>query len=398
MIDPAIVEFYEKEELIKEDWLPKAAKTSGSRAFTTHPSKLSHPDTGVGKKNVENKTYITPVICRFKKVADGFIRSGNAITEEDTETIGDAAALKVDRFLKLKLTDGKTVLQHIKEETGISKDLLDIQTEKYDTLRKGFLEIVRHDETYSTSSKIKQVYFPIPDGYQQLSILTNSGMVFELKKRINNIRFPDEIKFLREKKHKNEYSEKGFSEFYNLASIGYGGTKPQNISALNSINGGKAHLLLCMPPLLEKLNIRFPRYNFLRESINYYEYREIFHALHKLFKTDYNNLKIREGRDYRIQSLIDLIITRMWEVRSVCNEQYLPDKCRLPKHQKIWLCDEYSETLEAEDSWLETLCKDIAGWIIRTYERVLGKSSFMLGETERVHFHNLVNQNREALR
>lgn len=398
MIDPVIDEFFAEENIVKEEWLPKAAKAAGSRAFTTHPSKFSHPDTGVGKKNVANQTYVTPVIFGSKGASDGFLRSGNAITEEGTETIGDAAALKIDRFLKLEMTDGKTVLQHIKEETDIAKELLDIQTEKYVTLRKGFLEIVRNDAAFSTSSKIKQVYFPTTNGYHQLSILTNSGLVFKLKKQINNILFPDGIKELRVKKRKNEYSDKGFSELYNLATIGYGGTKHQNISALNNKNAGKAYLLVCMPPLLEKRSIRFPRYNFLRESINNFEYRDIFYALHKIFKTDYNNLKIREGRDYRIQSLVDLIIGRMWEVRSVCNEQYLPEKCRLPQQQKIWLCDEFIQSRETENAWLDTLCKDISGWIIRTYERVLGKSSFMLGETERVHFHNIVNQNREALR
>lgn len=398
MIDPAIDDFFSETKLLRETWLPKAAKIAGSRAFTTHPSKFSHPDTGVGIKNKKNQTYVTPVIYCAKKASDGFLRSGNAKTEENNETVGDAAALKIDRFLKLRVADGRTLLEHIKFETDLARKLLNIQTETYDSLRKGFLAIIDQASENATSSKIKQVYFPSLEGYHQLSLLSNSGMIYELKKRINNLRFSDKVKELREKKRKNEYNEKSFAELYNLTTIGFGGTKPQNISALNKDNGGKAYLLMSLPPTLQRRTIRFPKQNFLKEALREYEYREIFHALHKLFKTNYNNIRIREGRDYRIQSLLDLIIDRMWTVRSVCKEQYQSEKSRLKSHQKTWLCEEYSQSREEEDVWLDTLCKEIAAWIIRTYERLLGKNAEMLGESERIHILKIVTENRETLR
>lgn len=398
MIDPVIEEFFQKQKINKEEWLVKNAKRARSRAFSTHPSTFSHPDTGVGKKNRRNTTYVTPVKCRSKRAPDGFVRSGNVKTEEFDETLGDAAALKIDSFLKLKMTDGKTILQHIKNETELAKNLLSNQTETYESLRKDFLEIIKPVSKNATSSKIKQVYFPVLEDYHLLSVLINSGLLFEIKKRINDIRFPGEIKDLREKKRKNEPSSVGFSELYNLTTIGYGGAQPQNISALNVKNGGKAHLLLSLPPVLQKRNIRFPRYNFFWQSLYLNEYRDIFHALHTLFKTDYNNIKIREGRDYRVQTLIDLIIDRMWAVRSVCNEQYVSEKCRLPQHQKIWLCDNFFQEREKDEVWLSRLCKEISVWIVRTYERLLGKSAYKLSETEREHFQNIVTKNKEALR
>lgn len=398
MLDSAIVTFFSETKLSREDWLPKAAKIAGSRAFSTHPSKFSHPDTGVGIKNKKNQTYVTPVICCAKKTNDGFLRSGNVKTEEGNETVGDAAALKVDSFLKLRMADGNTLLEHIRSETDLARRLLNIQSETYDSLRKGFLAIINPVSGNATSSKIKQVYFPIPGGYHLLSLLSNSGMIYELKRRINSVRFKDEVKELREIKRRNEYSEKGFIELYNLTTIGYGGTKPQNISALNKDNGGKAHLLMSMPPTLKRLNIRFPRQNFLKESLRVFEYREIFYALHKLFRTDYSNHRIREGRDYRIQSLVELIIDRMWAVRAVCNEQYRSENSKLKPHQKFWLCDEFSQNREIENDWLDTLCKEIAAWIIRTYERLLGKNAYKLGEAERVHIYEIISENEEALR
>ena len=41
-----------------ENWLPNAAACK--RAFTTHPSKFSHPKTGIGDKNRKNFTYVDP--------------------------------------------------------------------------------------------------------------------------------------------------------------------------------------------------------------------------------------------------------------------------------------------------------------------------------------------------
>jgi len=212
------------------------------------------------------------------------------------------------------------------------------------------------------------------------------------------MRFSEEAKELREKKRNNTYSELGFSELYELTTIGYGGTKPQNISILNNQNGGKAHLLMSVPPTLQKRDIRFPKQNFFTDSFRYYEYREVFDALHKLFKTDYNNIRIREGRDYRLQDLMDRIIDKMWAVRAVYAEQYRPENSQLKLHQKTWLCDDFRQTREEANDWLDKLCKEISSWIIRTYEKLLGKQAYKLGESERLHVQNIVAQNREALR
>jgi len=398
MVDPAITMFFTENDISKEDWLPKAAKMAQSRAYSTHPSKFSHPDTGVGKKNKKILTYVTPIRCRAPQGNDGFLRSGNVKTEEATETLGDAAALKVDSFLKLTMSDGATILKHIEMETELAKNLLSIQSEPYESLREGFLSIMEPGIGISTSSKIKQVYFPVDASYHQLSILSNSGLIFELKKRIDSTRYSDEVKELRDLKRKGEFSEQGFSELYGITTIGYGGSKPQNISALNKQNYGKAHLLLSAPPVLSKRSVHFPKQNFFGESFRYYECREVFDALHKLFQIDYNNKNIREGRDYRLQDLVDRIIDRMWAVRLVSAEQYRPELSHLKQHQKIWLCDEFQQTREEESEWLDKLCTETASWIIRSYEKLMGKRAYKLGEAERVHIHELVSDNQEGLR
>jgi len=378
------------------EWLPNAAKRAGSRSFATHPSKFSHPSTGVGEKNKKNFTYVTPIICQPEPVVDGFLKSG--CIKVTMDSLGNAAELDVDKFLTLNMQDGNKLLTHIQQDTELAKSLLTIKSESYENLKKGFLAMVESASESITSSKIKQVYFPVDDDYHQLSLLTNSGMIYELRSRLDKLRFSEDVKILRDKKRKNEFSEQGYGEIYGLTTIGYGGTKPQNISVLNNQNGGKAHLLSSLPPSIEKRNIHFPKSDFFIESFKQYEYEDIFKALHKLFQADHNNINIREARDRYLQQVIDLIIEKMWAVRAVSQTQFHEGSSDLSSHQRTWLRSELTEQRENEAQWLDTLTQEISRWFSRRYEKVLGKQAIKLGEAERLFFANSVEQNKEFLK
>jgi CRISPR-associated protein Csy1 len=375
-----------------EQWLPNAAKRAGQISMATHPCTFSHPS---ARKNKNG--YVTSVIANAKRINDGFLKSGNV--EVDMDALGNAAALDVYKFLTLEMMDNDRLLDHIKNDSNLAVNLLDIKTARYQELKNGFLAMVNSADENITSSKIKQVYFPVKDNYHQLSILTNSGMLYQLRKRIDTLRFSDDTKVRRELKRKNEFSEHGFSEIYNLTTIGYGGTKPQNISVLNNQNGGKAHLLSSLPPQLDKRSIHFPRSNFFNESFRAHEYRDVFQALHRLFLIDYkNNLSIRNSRDARIQELLDRIIDKMWAIRSVSVQQYNSDSSSLESYQKTWLHNDDASQRQETDDWLDELVNDIASWMGRTYKKVIGKKAVMFGEEERLHFIQMVEKNKEALR
>lgn len=234
--------------------------------------------------------------------------------------------------------------------------------------------------------------------YHQLSVLTNSGLVYQLRSRLDKMRFSDEVKEQRDKKRNNEFSEQGYSEIYDLTTIGYGGTKPQNISVLNNQNGGKAHLLSSMPPSIKKRDIHFPISNFFLESLKKYEYADQFKALHRLFEADYNNINIRNARDRYLQNIMDLLIEKMWAIRSVSQEQFQGEKSSLPSIQRIWLISDHIEERSESGRWLDLLASEISEWIIRSYEKILGKHAIKLGEAERLLIFEVVERNREFLK
>ena len=173
-----------------ENWLPIAASKAKRRRLSTHPIKFSHPSNKVGETS--------SVVAAYSPNSDGFLRSGNA--EAEIDSLGDAAAMDVQEFVELKLEDGQTVLEHIEQNSSLIQSLFNLGSLKYEELRGQFLLMKGNGDSPSTSSKIKQVYFPTDDDghYHQLSILTPSGLVFSLRDRIDQIRFGEEAKASRE--------------------------------------------------------------------------------------------------------------------------------------------------------------------------------------------------------
>jgi CRISPR-associated protein Csy1 len=389
-------ELQELEQLCEQqfslnEWLPNAAKRAGQISMSTHPCTFSHPS---ARKNKNG--YVSSVLAEIDRIEDGYLKTGNLVVA--TDALGNAAALDVYKFLTLTMQDGENLLTHIQQETDLAQTLLAIKSANYQELRSGFLAMVESGTENITSSKIKQVYFPVDDDYHQLSLLTNSGMVYQLRSRLDKLRFSEEVKALRDKKRKNEFSEQGYSEIYGLTTIGYGGTKPQNISVLNNQNGGKAHLLSSLPPSIEKRNVNFPKSDFFTESFKKYEYAANFKALHKLFQADYNNIKLRDARDRNLQQIIDLLIEKMWAVRAVSQTQYHADTFSLSSTQRTWLHDDFADEREKSEQWLNSLITEISAWLTRSYEKVLDKKAIKLGEAERLHFAEVIERNKEFLK
>lgn len=386
-----------EQNFLLDNWLPDAARRICSRALTTHPSKFSHPSTGVGKTNIKDGTFVTPVLFAGNQRNDGFVRSGN-VRFDLTDSVGDASALAAEDFLRVTLSDGMSVLQHIESETKVARELLTVKGVDYEQLRSSFLAIKSTSEGTSTNSKIKQVYFPVADQqYHLLSLLTHSGHLFELRQRLDEL--GRETNRVREYKKLNQYHPARYQEIFGLTTIGFGGTKPANISVLNNKFAGKAHLLASIPPELTPRDIRLPKTDFFKESFTAWQAKEVLEALHRLFLTDYNNINLRDGRDYRIQQYVDLVIEKMWQVRLFLEAYSGELSSALPLEQKIWLYPEFAEQRQKEDEWLDKILRHIARGLINHYSRskVL-TNPVTLADQELLAIEEVVASNKENLR
>ena len=368
-------------------WLPDAAKRAKQLSIVSHPGKFSHPSAKV-----------SPIIAEAARKPDGYLRTGNV--ETDLDVLGNAAAMDVYKFLSLKLSDGQSILAHLEQQTSEIEKQFTFPHVTYSELANGLLAIKQDDSAQAkTSGGVKQVYFPIEDeGYHLLSILTPSNVMYKLKERINHMRFSDEAKLAREARKKNEYSETPLSDVLDLSLIGYGGTKPQNISVLNSQNGGVAYLLQSLPPTLKKRTIKRPKTSFFKDILWAKNFTDEFQALHNLLISDDNNIHIRNKRDYLLRSVIYQVIDQVWMIRRLDAGWSAAEACQsLPKPQKIWLDQEYQQSREEDESWYESINSEFALWLSKAYRQVIGDKEVGLGDDHLPYFKSIVDECKEAL-
>lgn len=367
-----------------ENWIVDAAKRISSRAMTTHPSKFTHPSTGVGKKNRLNGTYVSPIFFTGTYSADGLYRSGNVKTKL-IDSVGNAAELDVEEFLRLEV-DNLSILEHIVNDSELAKQLLTIEGQEYSELKKLFSAIKTSDTKQVTSEKIKQIYFPVFTEenvqYVLLSILTNSCYLFEQRKRIDEIKFSEASKQAKDLKKENKFSETGFRDLYNITTIGFGGTKPANISVLNNQNAGKAHLFECIPPVISMREIRLPTKNFFSQTLSYNELKKIFKDIHSIFINKRNVIEVRNEELKLIQKYIDHVIEKRWQVIMCIDNEGITLNDNLPMYQKYWLSSSYDAEFYKKSELLNHLITEATRYFFIWYEKTIGKDAFVFSDEE----------------
>ncbi|MFT0212919.1 type I-F CRISPR-associated protein Csy1 [Pseudomonas sp. F1_0610] len=349
------------------NWLSDAAKRASQLSITTHPSKFSHPS-----------AKSTSVIANNPSRCDGYLRSGNVVSQLDA--FGNAAAMDVYQFLSLPIPsiDNQNILDAFEQSNISLQETINNLGLNFEELKDSFLTIKQEIGAIKTDTLLKQVYFPVAKNqYHLLSLLTGSGLITTFKERINTLRFSEVQKEARAAKREGENHATGYRDLFDLTITGYGGNKPQNISVLNNRNNGQAYLLPCLPPRFKTRNIRLPKQNFFTQTLYLKAEKSRFIALHKLTLSKWNNLEIRSAIENIVQSIIDLILYKAYQLRSSSENNWTDNDAyqNLPMSQKIWLDNQYKD-LRAEDSeWREDVAKQMARVILSTYEDINGKTS-----------------------
>lgn len=384
-------------EVTLENWLREAAEKISGYRLTTHPPGFSHPNAGSSGPDGSIKT--SAVIADAEDTNDGYVRSRAVPTDlADLDAFGNAALMGYYRLLMLRMDDGVRLVDHLTRDTDLSRSALAPFGDDGERIRQQLLTIRDESRNQVTHPLIKQVYFPVTDGYHQLSVLTPSLLVFRLKQSIADLRASDDGREAREAERKQLDHPRGYCTVPRATEVKYGGSKPQNISRHNSKtqNHGVAYLLRSVPPTLSRGPLRLPRHDFFRESIRFASFRESFDSLRRFLDSDVNNVAVRRGRDKLFGHIIDQIVAAAFSVRSVGSGWSADEPfSHLPKYQKTVLDSAFegmgSERTEACAEFISASTR----WIVNALQRF--GPSVKYSDIEFSHIAKLAEKAREVL-
>src|SRR5690606_18901492 len=161
--------------------------------------------------------------------------------------------------------------------------------------------------------------------------------------------------------------------FPDSAEIHFGGTKPQNISYLNSVRGGRSWLLSCQPPQWKRAEKPPTNLRSVFASGGQFDRRaksQIQLLISLLTRTGgYTSFRIREARDGYINALIDLLFDVAAQFQCETWQNWTLNCPDLKSHQQLWLDPWRTKTDEAfrlereKDDWQDSVAEDFALWL-----------------------------------
>ena len=372
------------EEHSREKWLENAAKRSGQLVIVSHALKYLNPDAK------GTNIYWESEDDEVRKCWIGTHCLGRNRTDD---VVGNAAALDIAKFLSLEYR-GKTLLQHVQEESPeLVSALADDSALSIEWI-KSFAGITSSRGGPSSHCLAKQVYFPVDkEKYHLLAPLFPTSLVHEIHGRFREASFSEETKAAREARKKGQFHDSGYVDYSDIAVQTFGGTKPQNVSQLNSERHGEAWLMPSFPPNWTRRSQRPPigtETVFSRKFGGRTAVREQCRALADfLFKTDYNNVHIRKTRARMVERLVDEMILFAEEIHSLEPGWSTSPDCRLVHCERLWLDpgrathDEEFAHERSTSAWRNEVAERFANWLnsqLRYFSK--GKKELQLGKEE----------------
>ncbi|MCM7531225.1 type I-F CRISPR-associated protein Csy1 [Enterobacter quasiroggenkampii] len=340
-------------------WLTDAAKRAGQINLVTHAAKFTHGDS-------KSSSIYSEAVAQ-----EGYLCTA-ALSGLEPDAVGNAAALDVAKLLQTRVNDGDSLLASLKRGDHTALAAFTDDANQLSEWIAGFSRALTPGEP--TSHKLaKQSYFPVDDDYHLLSPLFATSLVHAMHQKMIAFRFGDDVKAIWKARREKTWHPTPLTLFPDSAEIHFGGTKPQNISYLNSVRGGRSWLLSCQPPQWKKTEKPPTTLRSIFTSGGQFDRRAnstVQLLVSLLTRTgDYTNVRIREARDEYIDALIDLLFVVASELQRDTWQNWTLSCQRLVGHQQLWLDPWRTKTDEAfrlerdKDDWQVSVAADFALWL-----------------------------------
>ena len=371
-------------------WIDDAARRAAQIQCATHTLKPIHPDAR------GTNLYVVPQdLPLLDEVGSHCLGSVYA-----DDVVGNAAALDVFKLLKL-VYGGRTLLQLSCAQDADLAQALSADPDEARQWLSAFATLVQPRGTPASHGYAKQLYWRVKDdahdnaSYHLIAPLFSSSLAHNVWQTLQEHRFGDSAKVARQARKEGADSDTPVHEYPHLAVRKMGGTKPQNISQLNSERGGNNPLLASLPPLWQTRE-QVPLSS--RRLMARFGYRpEVKQTLLRLRQFLESkppaNLDTRQRRDAMEFDLLDEWLQLSATLRTVAPGWSQRPECQLSAAQKHWLDPEgvtqaatdADMRLPDVDDTLNAVAEDVARWLNAQL-----RDPLPLGDPEFVHWRKLV--------
>ncbi|WP_045728733.1 type I-F CRISPR-associated protein Csy1 [Xanthomonas sp. GPE 39] len=331
-------------------WLSDAARRVGQIQAVTHVLKATHPDAR------GSSLHIAP--ARLQTHAEVGTHTLGADYAEDV--VGNAAALDVFKLLKLEV-DGRRLLDWMQEDDADLRAALHENAKVASDWIGAFCNLVRHDAQPSSHQAAKQVYWLVGDEpkddthYHLLQPLFSSSLAHAVHADIQDARFGETNKQARQAYREKDPFDGTYRDYRNLVARKLGGTKPQNISQLNSERGGINYLLASLPP--HWTQEERPRSLLKLDSAldRFYRFEGVRHLLKTLSDFLLSNPPQNQDTRERREAIEQALGLHLSYFASTIHARFEPGwtrdpDCQLPTCEQLWLDPERTALADREDA------------------------------------------------
>ena len=378
-----------------ESWIADAARRVGQIQQISHAIKYSHPDARG-----------TSLSSRGNDAAGDLLIGTHSLQGSGSpDVVGNAAALDVLKFLRLEV-GGRSLLTRAIEADPALVDALPGDAAQKQEWMDAFAGLTAPKGQPASHKLAKQLYWPIGGGeYHLLAPMFPTTLVNRVWSTIREDRFSEEARAAREARRNKQHHEHGFREYPDFAIQKFGGTKPQNISQLNSERYGENYLLVSVPPSWQNqptqpplnMNSIFERWFGRRKPV-----RQLTDTLRRFLirVKDYNNKPIRDTRAELVALIRDELMQLAAELQDLSPGWSADEDCRLNAEERYWL--DPRRALEDEDfaaarsagDWKEAVCHRFGNWL----NARLDTDRTPMGEAEHKQWHSDLDKELRMMR
>ena len=377
-------------------WIDDASRRAHQIQAVTHTLKPVHPDARG-----------TNLYCKLAELTPhaevGSHCLGGAFAGD---VVGNAAALDVHKFLGVA-HENRTLLDlMLARDPDVAAALSD-DPKQADVWIDSFSAIVEPRGKVASHTHAKQVYWLVGDDpmndahYHLLAPLYASSLAHRVFQTINEGRFGEAAKAARQARREGLFADQELHEYPQLAVQKLGGTKPQNISQLNSERGGNNYLLASLPPIWTSVDVK----PLLSTAWMFLAYgrrpavRQCVKTLLEFLETDPDSTQAtREFRDELVNALADELLQFAAELCVLAPGWSQLPECRLSAAEKRFLdpagglgaTAEAGAPLSADDS-ADEVSESFASWLNARL-----RDPLPMGDPEYLHWRKLARAQLDA--